>query len=64
MPNTPSMPANSALAPGLRKILSRACKNRGRRPQLADATLRTYAYKLDTELDELMCITPAINCKA
>src|SRR6266851_655109 len=50
---------DTAFAPGLRKLLSRACKIAGRRHQLADATLRAYAYKLDAELDVLLRITPA-----
>jgi len=50
---------DTAFAPGLRKLLSRACKIAGRRRQLADDTLRTYAYKLDAELDALLRITPA-----
>jgi len=49
---------DSAFAPGLRKLLQRACGIAGRRPQLADATLRTYAHKLDAELDALQRITP------
>ena len=49
---------DTAFAPDLRKLLSRACKIAGRRNQLADATLRAYAYKLDTELDVLLRITP------
>ena len=49
---------DTAFAPALRKLLSRACKIARRRPQLADATLRAYAYKLDTELDALLRITP------
>ena len=49
---------DTAFAPDLRKLLSRACKIAGRRNQLADATLRAYAYKLDTELDGLLRITP------
>jgi transposase len=49
---------DTAFAPGLRKLLSRACKIAGRRPQLADATLRAYASKLDAELDVLLRITP------
>jgi hypothetical protein len=44
-----------AFAPGLRKLLQRACAIAGRRPQLADATLRSYAYTLDTALDRLTC---------
>lgn len=49
---------DTAFAPGLRKLLSRACKIAGRRDRLADATLRAYAYKLDAELDALLRITP------
>jgi transposase len=50
---------DTAFAPGLRNLLSRACKIGGRRNQLADATLRAYAYKLDAELDVLLRIAPA-----
>ncbi len=50
---------DTAFAPGLRKLLSRACKIGGRRNQLADATLRAYAHKLDAELDVLLRIAPA-----
>jgi transposase len=50
---------DTAFAPDLRKLLSRACKIAGRRNQLADATLRAYAYRLDAELDVLLRITPA-----
>ena len=50
---------DTAFAPGLRKLLRRACKIGGRRHQLADATLRTYAYKLEAELDVLLRIAPA-----
>jgi transposase len=49
---------DTAFAPGLRKLLRRACKIGGRRPQLADATLRAYAYKLEAELDALLRIAP------
>jgi transposase len=49
---------DSAFAPGLRKLLQRACAIAGRRPQLADATLRSYGYKLDAALDALMRIVP------
>jgi transposase len=49
---------DTAFAPGLRKLLQRACGIGGRRDRLADATLRTYAYKLDAELDALQRITP------
>ena len=50
---------DTAFAPGLRKLLRSACKIGGRRHQLADATLRTYAYKLEAELDVLLRIAPA-----
>ena len=49
---------DAAFAPGLRQLLKRACAIAGRRPALADATLRTYARKLDADLDALMRITP------
>jgi transposase len=49
---------DAAFAPGVRKLLQRACAIAGRRPQLADATLRSYAYKLDGALDDLMRIAP------
>jgi transposase len=50
---------DTAFAPGLRKLLRRACKIAGRRDRLADTTLRAYAYKLDAELDAILRITPA-----
>jgi len=49
---------DNAFAPALRKLLRRACGIAGRRPQLADATLRTYAYTLNTKLDALLRIAP------
>src|SRR5215207_1826762 len=49
---------DSAFAPGLRKLLQRACGIAGRRQQLANATLRTYAYTLDAKLDALLRIAP------
>jgi transposase len=49
---------DTAFAPGLRKLLERACRIGRRRDHLADATLRTYTYKLDAELDALMRLTP------
>ena len=39
-------------------LLQRACAIGRRRPALADATLRTYCYKLDAELDALLRIIP------
>jgi len=50
---------DNAFAPGLRKLLQRACGIAGRRSQLADTTLRTYAHKLDASLDALLRITPS-----
>jgi len=49
---------DTAFAPGLRKLLQRACGIAGRRDRLADATLRAYGYKLDAELDALLRTTP------
>jgi transposase len=49
---------DTAFAPGLRQLLKRACGMAGRRDQLADTTLRTYAYRLDAKLDALLRITP------
>ena len=48
-----------AFAPGLRKLLQKACAIGRRRPALANATLRTYRYKLAAELDGLLRIIPA-----
>lgn len=50
---------DAAFAPGLRKLLQRACAIAGRRGALADATLKSYARKLDADLDALMRITPS-----
>jgi len=49
---------DAAFAPALRQLLRRACGIAGRRPDLADATLRTYAYTLNAKLDALMRIAP------
>ena len=49
---------DTAFAPGLRQLLRRACAIGGRRARLADATLRTYGYQLDAELDALLRLTP------
>jgi transposase len=45
-------------APRLCTLLQRACAIGRRRPALADATLRTYRYKLDAELDALLRSIP------
>jgi transposase len=46
-------------APELRHLLGRACRIGRRRERLADATLKTYAVRLNGRLDELMRLTPA-----
>ena len=55
---------NSTFAPALRKLLKRACGIARRRPDLADATLRTYAYALNAKLDALMRLTPTHAAQA
>jgi transposase len=45
-------------APGLRHLLGRACRIGRRRERLADATLKSYAARLETRLDHLMRRTP------
>jgi transposase len=49
---------DTVFAPGLRKLLQRACGIGARRDQLTDATLRSYGYKLDAALDALLRMTP------
>lgn len=49
---------DSVLAPGLRHLLGRACRIGRRRDRLADATLRSYAARLEGDLDDLMGRTP------
>ena len=49
---------DSIFAPGLRHLLGRACRIGQRRQQLADATLKTYAARLEADLDHLMRRTP------
>jgi transposase len=46
-------------APGLRHLLGRACRIGQRRAKLADATLKTYAARLEADLDALMARAPA-----
>jgi transposase len=45
-------------APALRHLLGRACRIGRQRERLADATLRTYAARLESRLDDLMRLTP------
>jgi transposase len=49
---------DTTFAPALRTLLQRACGIAGRRPQLADGTLRSYAYKLEADLDAVLRIAP------
>jgi transposase len=49
---------DAAFAPGLRKLLKRACAIGRRASALADATLRVYRYKLDAKLDALLRMKP------
>ncbi|MDP1729788.1 MAG: transposase [Devosia sp.] len=46
------------MAPGLRHLPGRACRIGRRRERLADATLRTYAARLESRLDDIMRRTP------
>src|SRR5438045_3105311 len=45
---------DAAFAPGLRKLLKRACGIGARRDRLADTALRSHSYKLDAKLDALL----------
>ena len=45
---------DDVFAPDLRHLLGRACRIGRRRARLADATLKTYAARLEARLDELM----------
>ena len=45
---------DSIFAPGLRHLLGRACRIGRRRDRLADATLKTYAARLEARLDDIM----------
>jgi transposase len=56
---------DGVFAPGLRHLLGRACRIGQRRPRLAEATLKTYAARLDANLDDLMALQPAheAGCK-
>lgn len=53
---------DDVLAPDLRHLLARACRIGARRDELADATLKAYADKLDARLGELLGRQP--TCKA
>ena len=49
---------DTAFAPGLRELLQRACAIGRRRPDLTDATLRTYRCQLNAKRDALLATTP------
>jgi transposase len=48
-------------APELRHLLGRACRIGHRRESLADATLKTYAKRLNARLDELIRLEPTVE---
>jgi transposase len=48
-------------APKVQDLLRQACRIGHRRARLADATLRSHAYKLDKRLDRLLCIAPSTS---
>ncbi|MGH7418928.1 MAG: IS66 family transposase, partial [Candidatus Rokuibacteriota bacterium] len=50
---------DDAFAPALQELLRHACAIGRRRPDLADATLRAYAAKLERRLDAVLRIAPA-----
>jgi transposase len=50
---------DTVFAPGLRRLLKRACGMASRRDRLADATLRAYPYQLNAKLDVLLRPTPS-----
>lgn len=52
---------DNIFAPLVANLLRRACAIGRRREQLADATLRSYAVKLDNRLSELLRIPPKGN---
>lgn len=52
---------DNIFAPLVANLLRRACAIGRRREQLADATLRSYAVKLDNRLSELLRIAPKAN---
>jgi transposase len=49
---------DAVFAAKLRHLLGRACRIGRRRPQLADATLKTYEARLKVSLDLLMALEP------
>lgn len=49
---------DDVFGPGLKSLLKRACAIGRRRPELADATLKTYEADLNRRLDRLMSLPP------
>jgi transposase len=49
---------DDVFAPKLRHLLGRACRIGRRRPELADATLKTYHSRLNASLDAIMALQP------
>ena len=49
---------DGVIGPDLRHLLGDACKIAARRPELSDATLKSYACRLEARLDKIMARTP------
>src|SRR5262245_2234316 len=49
---------DAVFAPPFKDFLERACEIGGRRPNLADSTIKQYACKLERELDRLLELEP------
>src|SRR5215831_8729869 len=49
---------DAVFAPPFKEFLERACGIGGRRPNLADSTMKAYARKLERELDRLLELEP------
>src|SRR5215831_2264119 len=52
---------DTVFAPPFKKFLECACEIGGRRPNLADSTIKQYACKLERELDRLLEVEPTNN---
>ena len=55
---SPSTPAKRFSPPGFKGLLKRACAIGRRRPELADATLKTYQRDLERRRDRLLAQAP------
>ena len=49
---------DDVIGPDLRHLLGEACKIAARRDELSDATLKSYACRLEARLDKIMARTP------